>query len=427
MEIRFPYLKSMLKCELDSTRVRGVLRPEKHNIEIQLSEKEIVKSALLNPIESQRLSLLVEKVSKVLIITSDHTRPVPSRITMPFLLEEIRLGNPKADIKIIIATGCHRSTTREELLDKFGEEIVENEDIVMHNSKDLNSMTYKGVLPSGSGLWVNNLVDWAELVVAEGFIEPHFFAGFSGGRKSILPGIASEKTVLSNHCAKFIANPQASTGTLKCNPIHEDMVAASSASSLRFILNVVIDDQKKIIKAYAGHFIKAHEQGCEFVRNLASIEAVKADIVISSNGGYPLDQNIYQAVKGMTAAEMCVNEGGVIIMVSSCIDGHGGENFYKWFVENVSPAEVAKKILNIDQEDTTPDQWQAQILARVLMKCHVIMVADKSQKSNIEDMHMRYAPDLDSAIRMAERIVGCNAGIVAIPDGVSVIVKASKI
>lgn len=166
---------------------------------------------------------------------------MPSKITLPIILKEIRSKNRDVKIKILIATGFHRASTTAEMIDKYGEEIVNGEGILNHNCKDIDDMVFKGIMPSTGELWINNLVDWAELVVAEGFIEPHFFAGFSGGRKSILPGIASEKTVLANHCSRFIGSGLAVTGKLDKNPIHEDMVFAAKAAKLEFILNVVID------------------------------------------------------------------------------------------------------------------------------------------------------------------------------------------
>lgn len=308
------------------------------------------------------------------------------------------------------------------MVDKFGQEIADSEEIINHDSRNTNSMTYKGVLPSGGELWLNFLVDWADLVVSEGFIEPHFFAGFSGGRKSILPGIASAKTVLVNHCAEFIASEEARTGKLHKNSIHKDMLFAAEAARLQFILNVVIDSKKKVIGAFAGHPVKAHQEGCVFVEGLAKVEAVEADIVITSNGGYPLDQNIYQAVKGMTAAETCIKPGGVIIMVAACNDGHGGEDFYRWFIDASSPEEVARKIEGISRENTVADQWEAQILARVLMRCKVIMVTDRCDPKLIRDMHMLHARTLQDAMTMAEVLVGRDAKVAVIPDGVSVIV-----
>jgi len=423
VNIGIPYGKGFKNLSLSENRVKGILTSRTKEYQTGKTQDEIVKHALENPIESPRLRDLVMGANRVLLITSDHTRPVPSKITLPIMLQEIRNANPKINIKIIVATGFHRATTHEELVDKFGCEIVEKEEIIIHDSRENENMVFKGILPSGGELWLNSLVDWADIVVAEGFIEPHFFAGFSGGRKSILPGIASEKTVFANHCAKFIASDDARTGKLEKNPIHRDMLFAAEAAKLKFILNVVIDSDKKIINAFAGHYIKAHLKGCDFVRQLTEVKAAEADIVITSNGGYPLDQNIYQAVKGMTAAEACVRNGGVIIMAAECRDGHGGEEFYRWFANASSPAEVAERISHIAQDKTVADQWQAQILARVLLKARVIMVSEEFNSRIIRDMHMIYAPSLERALEIAEKEAGKNAGITIIPDGVGVIVK----
>ncbi|NLN41238.1 MAG: nickel-dependent lactate racemase [Clostridiales bacterium] len=272
-------------------------------------------------------------------------------------------------------------------------------------------------------MWLNSLIDWADLVVAEGFIEPHFFAGFSGGRKSILPGIAYAETVLANHCSEFIANQYATTGNMVNNPINQDMIYASQKAGLKFILNVVLDSNKKIIGAFAGDPEKAHQVGCDFVKQLAQVKAVPAPIVITSNGGYPLDQNIYQAVKGMTAAEACVEQGGAIVIVASCIDRHGGDRFYEWFANATSPVHVMNKILAITRNQTLPDQWQAQILSRVLQKCTVILVTDMCPPELIENMHMTHAYTLEEGIKKAELITSPNADITVIPDGVGVIIR----
>lgn len=308
-------------------------------------------------------------------------------------------------------------------MDKFGRCIADNETIINHDCTDNNSLVYKGILPSGGELYLNSLIDWADIVISEGFIEPHFFAGFSGGRKSILPGIAGEKTIFANHCSEFIADKNSRTGILKENPIHQDMLFAAGKANLAFILNVVIDSKKRIINAFAGDPIKAHEKGCAFLQNIAEKKAVKSDIVITSNGGYPLDQNIYQAVKGMTAAEVCVNPGGVIIMVAACNEGHGGESFYRWFAESSSPKETLDKINSIPRDKTVADQWEAQILARILIKHKVIMVSDIQSKKLIEDMHMIYSASVEEALDKARQQTNADAGIVVIPDGVGIIIR----
>lgn len=423
MEIRIPYSDNYKTLNVDEAKIKAILTPGLDEFAANTDESEIVKNALNNPIESKRLCDIVKGSKKLLLITSDHTRPLPSKITLPILLKEIRSKHPGIEIKILIATGFHRPTTYQEMVDKFGRCIADNETIINHDCTDNNSLVYKGILPSGGELYLNSLIDWADIVISEGFIEPHFFAGFSGGRKSILPGIAGKRTIFANHCSEFIADKNARTGILEENPIHKDMLFAAGKANLAFILNVVIDSKKRIINAFAGDPIKAHEKGCAFLQNIAEKKAVKSDIVITSNGGYPLDQNIYQAVKGMTAAEVCVNPGGVIIMVAACNEGHGGESFYRWFAESSSPKETLDKINSIPRDKTVADQWEAQILARILIKHKVIMVSDIQSKKLIEDMHMIYSASVEEALDKARQQTNADAGIVVIPDGVGIIIR----
>ncbi len=421
MLIKLPYDKAYIIAEIAAERIKAVLEPTMPAL--PADQALAVKHALENPIASPRLRDMAKGKGNVLVITSDHTRPVPSSITLPLLLREIRSENPSANIKILIATGLHRAMTGAEMLDKFGAELIGSEEFINHDGYASGSMAYKGILPSGGELWLNKLIDWAELVVSEGFIEPHFFAGFSGGRKSILPGIASEKTVRANHCAAFIKHPAAHTGNLDGNPIHADMLFAAKAAKLAFILNVTLDSEKRITAAFAGDSEAAHIKGCEFMTKQCGVSAVPAGIIITSNGGYPLDQNIYQAVKGMTAAEACALEDSVIIMAAACRDGHGGELFYRYFLEAKSPAELLGRLENVPQESTCPDQWEAQILARILSKNRVILIADAGVKEIVQNMFMTWAADLEEALQAAQSIAGANAAVTVIPDGVGVIMK----
>lgn len=423
MLIKLPYGGDKKLLNLPDERIKAVLTSKVEEYKPEDSEVELVKNALQNPIKSKPLHSLAEGKKNIVIISSDHTRPVPSHLTMPVLLEEIRKGNPDAEITILVATGFHRLTTEEELRDKYGREIVDNEKIVVHDCRDDNTLIKLGVLPSGGDLILNRVAVEADLLLAEGFIEPHFFAGFSGGRKSVLPGIASGKTVLANHCSEFIDHKNARTGVLEGNPLHKDMLYAANKAGLAVILNVVLNGEKEIINAFAGDSEKAHQEGCKFINNLAGVDMEEADIVITTNGGYPLDQNIYQAVKGMTAAEAVCKKNGVIIMAAECSDGHGGEEFYNTFANSDSLEGVMKDILSRDRNETVPDQWESQILARVLMHHTVIMVTDVSAQI-VEKMHMKWAGSLDEAIEMAEKIVpNPQAEITVIPDGVAVVVK----
>ncbi len=422
-KIHVPYSKTGMDLNIEDKNLLKVLTSKAHDFKPDKSESQLVEDSMDNPIGSKKLEELAVGKKNIVIITSDHTRPVPSRVTMPIILRRIRSVNKDAKIKILIATGFHRPSTKEELIFKMGEEIVENEEIIMHISTDDSQMVKAGVLPSGGDFYLNKVAFEADLLIAEGFIEPHFFAGFSGGRKSILPGIASAKTIMYNHCSEFIDSQNARTGILTENPIHRDMVYAAKKANLAFIVNVVIDQDKKVIASFAGDVEEAHKVGCDFVTDLSKIDATSVDIAVSTNGGYPLDQNIYQSVKGMTAAEATCKEGGVIIMIAACNDGHGGQSFYDNIAGASSPSEILERVRNVAKGDTVPDQWEFQILARILEKYTVIMVTDQCEPQMIKNMHMKHAYNFDEALKMAYEIKGNDAKVVVIPDGVSVIVK----
>lgn len=336
------------------------------------------------------------------------------------ILRHLRAGNPEIDVTILVATGAHRATTPEELSAKFGPRIAAEEKIVIHNALDESSLTEVGRLPSGGVLRLNRMALEADLLVSDGFIEPHFFAGFSGGRKSILPGIASRETICANHCSEFIRSPFARTGCLERNPIHEDMLYAAEKAGLDFIVNVVIDHAKRIVRTFAGDFRAAHEAGCAFLRSCCGVTVPEADIVITSNGGYPLDQNVYQCVKGMTAGEAVCRPGGVIILAASCMDGHGGKSFYE-HLRDQTPAEILETVAQIPREKTVPDQWQYQILARILTDFTVILATSDCDRTMLEEMHLDSAPTLQEALEKAFQLKGRQAKVAVIPDGVSVV------
>lgn len=420
--VDFLYGKGALSLDIDNDRLKAVLLPKETAETEPVSQEEIIKRAYDAPIGSPALSELAKGKNKVVIIASDHTRPVPSKLIIPRMLKEIREGNPAADITILVATGCHRETTREELVNKFGEEIVNSEKIAIHIASDDAAMEEIGVLPSGAVLRVNRIAAQADLLVSEGFVEPHFFAGFSGGRKSVLPGVCSLKTVMANHCAKFIDSAYARTGILENNPIHIDMIAAAQMLHLAFICNVVLDTDKRVIAAAAGDMQAAHAKLTEFVLSRAQVKPVPADIVISTNSGYPLDQNIYQSVKGMTAAEATVKEGGVIIMCATASDGHGGESFYTTFRDEPDLDKMMAGFLATPAEETIPDQWESQILARILRKATVLYLSEADDQL-IKDFHMTPVHSLEEALAKADEILGYQGTITAIPDGIGVIVR----
>ena len=418
--VKILYGKSAI--EFDETRYgAGVIESRIGELKAEGEGREIVRKALESPIDSPRLRELAKGKKNCVIIISDHTRPVPSKDILPELFAELEAGSPEIEITLLVATGFHRPTTTDELEAKLGADILKRVKIVLHDSRNAASNVKIGVLPSGAPCVIDRVAADAELLVSEGFIEPHFFAGFSGGRKSVLPGVADQVTVLGNHCSKFIDSPFARTGVLDGNPLHEDMMAAAKMAKLAFIVNVVIDETKKTVAAFAGDPFAAHRQGCDFLLGYAKVAPKPADIVITSNGGAPLDQNLYQCVKGMTAAEATCNPGGVIIDCVECADGHGGQSFYESLRDCESADAFYAKCLATPQDKTIPDQWEAQILARIIRNFTVIVVSRPEMKTTVEEMKMRYAASLDEALALAQAMG--KRSLTVIPNGISVVVS----
>ena len=424
MKIKLPYGKGFQEAEVDDKRVNAVLEASLEEYEPDDDQLTIVRKAMENPIGSQRLKEIAVGKDKVIILISDHTRPVPSKYILPLMLEEIRQGNPDADITLLVATGCHRGTTKEELIGKIGEEIYNNEKIYIHDSDDESMLvTLDEKLPSGGDIVVNKIAAEADLLVAEGFIEPHFFAGYSGGRKSVFPGCCSRKAVMYNHNAEFIDSEYARTGNLENNPIHNDMVAAARALGLVYIVNVVINSNKDVIYAVAGDLEEAHETGTEWIKERAGVDKNLADIAITSNGGYPLDQNVYQAVKSMTAAEATVKDDGVIIVSAQSGDGTGGDAFYQAFVDEPDTEKLYNSFLKTPKEETIADQWESQILCRVLLKTKAVIYISDLDDELIETFNMIPVKTLDEAIKKADELMGDDSSITVIPNGNSVFIK----
>ncbi|MBE5839484.1 MULTISPECIES: nickel-dependent lactate racemase [Butyrivibrio] len=423
--ISIPYYTSTMDIHVEEENLKAVITAKMHEFKTEKTEVELVKEALEHPIGVAPLCELAKGKKKVVLVTSDHTRAVPSKITLPLELAEIRKGSPDADITILIATGLHRATTEEEQRRMFGDEIVDNEKIAINNAFEPADFADMGTLPSGAEFHVNKLATECDLLICEGFIEPHFFAGFSGGRKSILPGICSQETVNMNHSYQAIASKYAKTGVLEHNPIHEDMLCAARRVNVQFILNVALNAEKKVIAAWAGDLEAAHAQGVKFIREWSQCPSITGDIVVTSNGGYPLDQNLYQSPKAVATAEACAGEDGVIIMCCSCADGMGGTHFEK-LIQMGTPEEIDAYLSKIPAKDTIPEQWCPQIYARILHKHKMILVTTYLDPETVKKCNMIPAKTPDEALEIAYGIKGKDASVVVIPDGVSVLAVAPE-
>jgi len=423
MMIKIPYGKSAINLDLPDNNILAVLQSAEFGGSSSAVESEIIRRALNKPIESELLQHMASKKKKICIVVSDYTRATPNKTLIPPIIEALKgSGRKTGDISILVANGLHKPASQGVLKEFLGEEIVEEFEVVNHDAENEENLIYLGETSFGTKVLVNRLIDESDLVVLTGLIEPHFFAGYSGGRKAILPGVAGKETIFANHSYGMIVHPLSRYGVLDGNPIHEDMVeAAKMLRSRTYLVNVVIDKRHKVIGAFAGDVFKAHVEGVNFLNKYVKVNVPsKADIVITSNGGYPLDRDLYQTVKGMATGELIVKKGGAIVVFAECIDGvgRGHEIFYRLMAEAKTPEEVLERI---KREEPIKDQWEAQILARILKNSEVILVTKNIKHSVIEEMHITPASSPEEAMEEAYRVAGKEAKIIVVPGGPYVI------
>jgi len=326
------------------------LKYGKEEIRLSIEDKNIIKMLNLKKQKvlgcpSLKELIFQKKASKILIIVNDITRPTPYEIILPPLLDALRqIGIKKENITFIIATGIHRGNSKEELENIFGKDLVSNYKFVNHNSDDSN-LKYLGKLKSSNELWVNPIVSQTDFIITTGVIVPHYFAGFSGGRKSILPGICGRKTIEANHAQ--MVHPDARAGNLKGNPVHQEMQEAAEKVGVDFNINVVTDEKHQIIEIVAGELLTSWQQGVEICKKiyLCPIEK-KADVVIASAGGYPKDINVYQAQKTLNNAYQAIKPEGTIILLAECLEGYGEPTFEKWIEEANTSDDIIKRLKN---------------------------------------------------------------------------------
>jgi nickel-dependent lactate racemase len=369
MKIKLAYGRNGLEVDFAQPSLEVI---EPHFVEGLRDEPSAIRQALRNPIASSPLKEIVSAHDSVALIFSDRTRPMPSDRVLPVILAELE-HVPKDNITLINALGTHRPNTPVELESMLGREVAENYRVIQHRPKDRASMVYLGKSGFGNEVWVNKDFMQARIKILTGFIEPHFFAGFSGGPKSVLLGVAAFESILKNHSALMIDNPHATWGVTEGNPIHQEMSEIANLVKPDFIVNVTLNKNRSITGVFAGSWKEAHAEGCAFARKWV-MRPVKEpyDLVVTTNSGFPLDMNLYQAVKGMSAAARIVKPGGAIIIAAECSDGvpHHG-SFRELLRARKSPAELLEMIQNMPE--TIQDQWQVQILAKILQRAQVYL------------------------------------------------------
>ena len=375
-----------------------------------------IVEALRSPIESPPLRELVKRGDTVGIVFSDITRPTPNHIILPAVLQELS-HIPDADITLFNALGTHRPQTEDELRTMLGEELVNRFRIVQNDAFDQTTQTCLGVSSFGNDIWVNRLFTECDAKILTGFIEPHFFAGFSGGGKAVMPGMGGKETIWRNHDYERMAHPKATWGITEGNPMWEEVQEAANILNPTMLVNVTLNKNKEITNVFAGNLNAAHREGCKFVKQ-TSMRAVAApfDIVISTNSGHPLDLNLYQSVKGMSAAAQIVKEGGAIITAASCWDGIPEHGLYK---ELLYQAQRPEDILaEISQPGyLKQDQWQVQIQAKVQLKAEVFFYTDNLSDEELENCLLTPCHDIVATTAMLRERYGEEARICVLPEG----------
>ena len=412
MNIRLAYGKKGLNIALPEENLT-IIEPK--FVPGLSDEKKAFVDSLNHPIGSPPLKELIKAKDNMAIVFSDITRPVPNRRIISWLLKELN-GISRDRIVLINATGMHRANTMEELTEMLGEEVVRNYRIINHNAQKKEEMVYLGKTKAGGDVWVNGSYMRADVKILTGFIEPHFFAGFSGGPKSVLPGISDEETIMHNHSANMLSHPKADWSITQGNPVWEEIREVALMTKPTFIINVTLNKEKEITAVFSGNMDLAHGKGVEFARK-SSMCAVPHlfDLVITTNSGYPLDLNLYQTVKGMSAASQIVKKGGAIICVSECSDGipeHG--NYRRILQMGKNPEEILKIVSS--PGFSMFDQWEAQIQAEIQTKARVYLYSELPEK-DVVACHLEPIKNIENAVARIKKELGNSPRIAVLSEG----------
>ncbi len=383
-----------------------------------------LRSALEKPTAGSPLSDMVRKGNRVVITHTDITRATPNHILIPAIVGYLRdAGISEKRITLLNSTGTHRAQTERELGEMLGREWVRRCSCVQHDAADPGSLAPAGTLPGGQSLYLNRAYMEADFRIVTGFIEPHFFAGFSGGPKAILPGIAGMESILHNHRAENLNTTTATWGVTKGNPVWDEMAAAARLAPPHFMVNVTLNREGGITGMFSGELFRAHEEGCRFVADNAMVEARRpCDMVITSNCGYPLDQNLYQAVKGISAAASITAPGGAIVIAAACLEGvpsHG--NFGDLLCRYSCCSEVSDFLHNSDE--TVMDQWQVQVLSRLAEQYEIYVYSETLLREDIPTSLFTVIESIEKTVAGFLKKRGPGARIAALPDGPQTIAR----
>jgi nickel-dependent lactate racemase len=411
VDVWLPYGKTEVCVRIPARNFLGTIEPkEKPGVPDARAE---IERALKEPIGSKRLSEIAKPEHKVAIVVDDATRPAPSHLMVPPLLNELNAAGVKDEnVTVIFGCGTHKAVTQEEALQLLGEEVVRRVKTLSHNCKATDLVYVGETKKHGTKVYLNKVFAEADLKILSGDVGFHYYAGYGGGRKSVLPGVSGEETIKHNHA--MILHPNAKTGILEGNPIHEDMVEAARLAKVDFILNVVTNSKSEVVKAFAGDLEQAFYEGVKVVDEMYRVTVNrKADIVIVSPGGHPADVNLFQAYKGVDSALEVVKRGGVVVLVAECPEGHGNQVFYDWMVKFGDLRAVEREI----KRNFVLGGHKAYYLLKALQNHDIILVSSMPDYYAANIFKLKTARAVNSALNEAFSIAGKDAKVWAMPYG----------
>ncbi len=411
MRVKLAYGSAGLEIDLPE----GTTIIEPHPTAGLPDEQAALREALRSPIGCPALRDLVKPNQTVAITFPDVTRPCPTARMLPSILEELS-GVPRERIVLVSGTGMHRPNTEEEMRGLVGDHVYENYRVINHNAFDPSTLALAGKTKRGTELWVNAEYLKADVKILVGFVEPHMFAGFSGGGKAVLPGIAGEATVLKNHDAEMIGDKKSIWGVTKGNPIWTEMRESALLTKPTFLCNVTLNRDHQITGVYYGEMVAAHDRAIEFARKTAMRPTPEPfDIVVTTNSGYPLDQNLYQTIKGISAANLIVKDGGAIISASECRDGLPAHGNYKKILHARTNATDLLKMIH-EPGYLLFDQWEVQIQSDIQLRAEVYLYSSLDDK-DVEGAHIQPIHDVAAKVRELKAKFGPQATVAVLPQG----------
>ncbi|MDZ7413111.1 MAG: nickel-dependent lactate racemase [candidate division KSB1 bacterium] len=377
----------------------------------------VLKEGLANPISAGSLSELSKGKKSACVVICDVTRPVPNKLLLPPILQAIEeAGVPREKITVLIATGTHRPVTGAELKELVGDAVACSYRVVNHNSSAEEEHEYLGRTVGGTEIWVDARYVRSDLKVIVGFVEPHLMAGFSGGRKLIVPGIAGDRTMRVVHGARMMAHPLCREGVIDGNPFHQEALEIAQRVGVDFSVNVALDEARRLTGIFCGGLVEAHAEAVEFVREVVTDDVpAPADVVVTTSGGAPLDATFYQAVKGVTAASPVVKRGGTIILAAECREGLGSPHFAALCKQTDDGEAFLRRILETDY--FVPDQWQLQKFAQAMRNAEVLVVSPTLTAPDNRCPLIKAFGTVEEALEAALCRHGSQAQIAVIPEG----------